>query len=133
MLFLLSKPLDSPSSPMFPYTDIYLCHQPVYDAKKFAKLMRKRDRLQHWLDYNQMKLERHPEKRPTKKMAVERQKVVEDTKSILPVAFVSFKSRWGAAVCVQTQQIRNPTLWLTNWAPEPAMFIGEIWPYHSSR
>ena len=41
------------------------------------------------------------------------------TKSILPVAFVSFDSRWGAAVCAQTQQSRNPTLWLTNWAPEP--------------
>ncbi|KAK8502185.1 hypothetical protein V6N11_057979 [Hibiscus sabdariffa] len=128
------------------HPDTYLCHQPVYDANKFAKLVRKRDRLQNWLDYNQLKFERHPEKRPTKKtgflglwgesvdsidfykqqikefdknMALERQKVVKDTKSILPVAFVSFKSRWGAAVCAQTQQSKNPTLWLTNWAPEP--------------
>lgn len=37
----------------------------------------------------------------------------------MPVAFVSFKTRWGAAVCAQTQQSRNPTLWLTEWAPEP--------------
>lgn len=37
----------------------------------------------------------------------------------MPAAFVSFKSRWGAAVCAQTQQTRNPTLWLTEWAPEP--------------
>lgn len=37
----------------------------------------------------------------------------------MPAAFVSFKSRWGAAVCAQTQQSRNPTLWLTEWAPEP--------------
>ncbi|XP_039029835.1 CSC1-like protein At1g32090 isoform X1 [Hibiscus syriacus] len=128
------------------HPDTYLCHQPVYDATKFARLVRKRDRLQHWLDYNQLKFERHPEKRPTKKtgflglwgervdsidfyrqqikefdknMALEYQKVVKDTKSILPVAFVSFKSRWGAAVCAQTQQSRNPILWLTNWAPEP--------------
>lgn len=35
------------------------------------------------------------------------------------MAFVSFKTRWGAAVCAQTQQSRNPTLWLTEWAPEP--------------
>ena len=34
-------------------------------------------------------------------------------------AFVSFKTRWGAAVCAQTQQSRNPTIWLTEWAPEP--------------
>ncbi|PPD93866.1 hypothetical protein GOBAR_DD09126 [Gossypium barbadense] len=118
----------------------------VYNANKFAKLVRKRDRLQNWLDYNQLKFERHSEKRPTKKtgflglwgkrvdsidfykqqikefdknMALERQKVLKDTKSILPVAFVSFKSRWGAAVCAQTQQSKNPTLWLANWAPEP--------------
>lgn len=37
----------------------------------------------------------------------------------MPAAFVSFKSRWSAAVCAQTQQSRNPTLWLTEWAPEP--------------
>lgn len=37
----------------------------------------------------------------------------------MPVAFVSFKTRWGAAVCAQTQQSSNPTLWLTEWAPEP--------------
>ena len=37
----------------------------------------------------------------------------------MPAAFVSFKSRWGAAVSAQTQQFRNPTLWLTEWAPEP--------------
>ncbi|XP_022756611.1 CSC1-like protein At1g32090 [Durio zibethinus] len=128
------------------HPDHYLCHQAVYDANKFAKLVRKRNRLQNWLDYNQLKFERHPEKRPTKKtgffglwgervdsidfykqqikefdkkMAEERQKVVKDPKSILPVAFVSFKSRWGAAVCAQTQQSKNPTLWITNWAPEP--------------
>ncbi|TYG58156.1 hypothetical protein ES288_D08G199500v1 [Gossypium darwinii] len=124
----------------------YFCTQAVYNAYKFAKLVRKRDRLQNWLDYNQLKFERHSEKRPTKKtgflglwgkrvdsidfykqqikefdknMALERQKVLKDTKSILPVAFVSFKSRWGAAVCAQTQQSKNPTLWLANWAPEP--------------
>ncbi|XWS49478.1 hypothetical protein CRYUN_Cryun12cG0006900 [Craigia yunnanensis] len=128
------------------HPDNYLCHQAVYNANKFAKLVRKRYRLQSWLDYNQLKFERHPEKRPTKKrgffglwgervdsidfykqqikefdkkMALERQKVLKDPTSILPVAFVSFKSRWGAAVCAQTQQSKNPTLWLTNWAPEP--------------
>ncbi|XP_068305762.1 CSC1-like protein At1g32090 [Pyrus communis] len=128
------------------HPDHYLCHQAVYNANKFAKLVRKRDRLQNWLDYNLLKFERHPDKKPTmkngflglwgtkvdsieyykkqiqefeKSMALERQKILKDTKSILPVAFVSFDSRWAAAVCAQTQQSRNPTLWLTNWAPEP--------------
>lgn len=32
---------------------------------------------------------------------------------------MSFKTRWGAAVCAQTQQSSNPTIWLTEWAPEP--------------
>ncbi|KAG8634069.1 CSC1-like protein At1g32090 isoform X2 [Manihot esculenta] len=128
------------------HPNTYLCQQAVYDANKFAKLVRKRDRLRNWLDYNQLKFERHPDKRPTgktgflglwgesvdsidyykhqieeieKRMGLERQKILKDSKSILPVAFVSFNSRWGAAVCAQTQQSRNPTLWLTNWAPEP--------------
>ncbi|AQK86113.1 CSC1-like protein [Zea mays] len=49
----------------------------------------------------------------------ERQKVVNDPNYIMPAAFVSFKTQWGAAVCAQTQQTSNPTVWLTEWAPEP--------------
>jgi calcium permeable stress-gated cation channel len=52
-------------------------------------------------------------------MASERQKVLNDPKAIMPVSFVTFDSRWGAAVCAQTQQSKNPTQWLTDWAPEP--------------
>lgn len=37
----------------------------------------------------------------------------------MPAAFVSFKTRWAAAVCAQTQQCRNPVMWLTEWAAEP--------------
>ncbi|XP_038688498.1 CSC1-like protein At3g54510 isoform X2 [Tripterygium wilfordii] len=37
----------------------------------------------------------------------------------LPVAFVTFKSRWGAALAAQSQQHSNPTLWTTEMAPEP--------------
>ncbi|KAL8536451.1 hypothetical protein ACS0TY_011891 [Phlomoides rotata] len=128
------------------HPDHYLCHQAVYDANKFARLVKKRNRLQNWLDYNQLKFERHPDKRPTKKrgclglcggrvdsidfykdqikdldkkLTLERQKILKDPKSITPAAFVSFNSRWGAAVCAQTTQSKNPTLWLTDWAPEP--------------
>lgn len=42
-----------------------------------------------------------------------------DPNAIVLAAFVSFKSRWAAAVCAQTQLSRNPTIWLTEWAPEP--------------
>ncbi|KAK6158434.1 hypothetical protein DH2020_005748 [Rehmannia glutinosa] len=101
------------------HPDHYLCHQALYNANKFAKLVRKRNRLQNWLDYNQLKFERHPDKRPTRKLTMERQQILKDPKSVMSAAFVSFNSRWGAAVCAQTQQSKNPTLWLTNWAPEP--------------
>ena len=28
-------------------------------------------------------------------------------------------SRWGAAMCAQTQQSKDHMKWLTEWAPEP--------------
>ncbi|XP_019185658.1 PREDICTED: CSC1-like protein At3g54510 isoform X4 [Ipomoea nil] len=37
----------------------------------------------------------------------------------LPVAFVTFKSRWGAVIAAQSQQHSNPLLWITEMAPEP--------------
>ncbi|CAH1453286.1 unnamed protein product [Lactuca virosa] len=128
------------------HPDHYLSHQVVYNANKFGRLVRRRHRLQNWLDYNQLKYERHPEKRPTiktgflglwgkkvdcveyykqqikefdERLTMERQKVLKDPKCIMPAAFVSFNTRWGAAVCAQTHQSKNPTLWLTKWAPEP--------------
>lgn len=50
---------------------------------------------------------------------IERDKIMNDNRTITPAAFVSFKSRWGAAVCAQTQQSSNPLIWLTERAPEP--------------
>uniref|UniRef100_A0A1J3IMZ1 CSC1-like protein n=1 Tax=Noccaea caerulescens TaxID=107243 RepID=A0A1J3IMZ1_NOCCA len=124
----------------------YLCHQAVYNANKYAKLVKQRERLQNWFDYYVLKHQRNQHKKPTCRtgflglwgnkvdsieyyqqqikefdhnMSLERQKVLKDSKLMLPVAFVSFDSRWGAAVCAQTQQSKNPTLWLTSNAPEP--------------
>ncbi|XP_047338838.1 CSC1-like protein At3g54510 isoform X2 [Impatiens glandulifera] len=37
----------------------------------------------------------------------------------LPVAFVTFKTRWGAALVAQSQQHPNPLMWITDMAPEP--------------
>lgn len=42
--------------------------QAVYNANKFARLVRQRDRVQNWLDYYQLKYERHPNKKPTTKV-----------------------------------------------------------------
>ncbi|XP_050231320.1 CSC1-like protein At3g54510 [Mercurialis annua] len=37
----------------------------------------------------------------------------------LPVAFITFKSRTGAALAAQSQQHSHPLLWITEMAPEP--------------
>lgn len=49
----------------------------------------------------------------------ERERVISDPNAVVPAAFVSFRTRWGAAICAQTQQTSNPTIWLTERAPEP--------------
>ncbi|KAF7150571.1 hypothetical protein RHSIM_Rhsim02G0105600 [Rhododendron simsii] len=128
------------------HPDNYLIHQVVYNANKLAKLVKEKKSKQNWLDYYELKYSRNQLKRPVKKtgflglcgekvdaidfetseikrlskeITEERERVIMDPKSIMPTAFVSFKSRWGAAVCAQTQQSRDPTAWLTEWAPEP--------------
>ncbi|EOX94833.1 ERD (early-responsive to dehydration stress) family protein [Theobroma cacao] len=127
------------------HPDHYLTHQVVYNANKLATLVAKKTSLQNWYTYYHNKYER-TSKRPTKKTgfcgllgskvdaidyysseiqklseaeAAERERVINDPKAVVPAAFVSFKSRWAAAVCAQTQLCRNPTIWLTEWAPEP--------------
>ncbi|CAL5409465.1 unnamed protein product [Camellia sinensis] len=128
------------------HPDHYLTHQVVFNANKLAKLVNEKKKKQNWLDYYQLKYSRNQSRRPlmktgflglcgdkvdaidfhtseierlSKEIAAERENVTNDPKSIMPAAFVSFKTRWGAAVCAQTQQSRDPTLWLTEWAPEP--------------
>ncbi|CAI0625961.1 unnamed protein product [Linum tenue] len=128
------------------HPDHYLTHQEVYNANKLASLVKKKKSLRNWLDFYQLKYFRNQAQRPMIKtgflgcrgekvdaidlytskiekismeIAEERARVAKDPKAIMPVAFVSFKTRWAAAVCAQTQQSRNPTLWLTEWAPEP--------------
>ncbi|KAI5683298.1 hypothetical protein M9H77_04526 [Catharanthus roseus] len=131
---------------MVNHPDHYLTHQVVYNGNKLSELVSERKKNQNWLDYYQLKYSRNQSKRPTTKtgflgfcgetvdaidfytseierlseeISAERLKIAKDPKYIMPAAFVSFRTRWGAAVCAQTQQSRNPTLWLTEWAPEP--------------
>ncbi|XP_012084749.1 CSC1-like protein HYP1 isoform X2 [Jatropha curcas] len=47
----------------------------------------------------------------------------------VPAAFVSFKSRFGAAVALHIQQGVNPTEWVTERAPEPQ---DVHWPFFSA-
>nr|KAJ0184597.1 hypothetical protein LSAT_V11C900457380 [Lactuca sativa] len=128
------------------HPDHYLSHQVVYNANALADMVIMKKTLQNWLTYYTNKFERNPNKRPTTKTGflglwgkhvdaidfytqqiealskeeeAERERVLNDANAIVPAAFVSFKSRWGAAVCAQTQQSNNPTIWLTDWAPEP--------------
>ncbi|KAM1562390.1 hypothetical protein PS1_005225 [Malus domestica] len=129
------------------HPDHYLTHQVVYNANSLVKLVKKKKKMLNWLVYYQNKLSRSKTAtRPLRKtgflglwgkkvdaiehykteiekltdqIAKEKERVAHDPKSIMPAAFVSFKTQWGAAVCAQTQQSRNPTIWLTEWAPEP--------------
>ncbi|KAD4584476.1 hypothetical protein E3N88_22093 [Mikania micrantha] len=118
----------------------------VYNANTLADMVLAKKSLQNWLTYYTNKFERKPNKRPTTKTGfwglygknvdaidyyteqieilskeeeAERERVFNDPSAIMPAAFVSFRSRWGAAVCAQTDQSHNPTVWLTEWAPEP--------------
>ncbi|XP_073139873.1 calcium permeable stress-gated cation channel 1-like [Henckelia pumila] len=124
----------------------YLTHQVVINANKLAKLIEEKKSKENWLDYYQLKYSRNQSQRPmtktgflgfwgekvdaidhqtseiqrlSKEIDEERLRVKTDPDCIMPAAFVSFKTRWGAAVCAQTQQSRNPTVWLTEWASEP--------------
>ncbi|KAD5316737.1 hypothetical protein R6Q59_031899 [Mikania micrantha] len=128
------------------HPDQYFLHKVVYNANKLAKMVDQKKDLQNRLIYYTKKHERKPNKRPTTKAGfwglwgkdidaidyyteeieklskeeiAERERVIGDPTAVVPAAFVSFRSRWGAAVCAQTQQTKNPTRWLTEWAPEP--------------
>ncbi|KAJ6363898.1 hypothetical protein OIU76_028933 [Salix suchowensis] len=128
------------------HPDHYLTQQVVCNANKLASLVKYKKKMKNWLDYYHLKFSRNQSQKPqmktgflglwggkvdaidhhisvieklSKEIEEERKRVLKDPKSIMPAAFVSFKTRWGAAVCAQTQQSRNPTLWLTEWAPEP--------------
>ncbi|KAL3626062.1 hypothetical protein CASFOL_029611 [Castilleja foliolosa] len=124
----------------------YLTHKVVYNANRLSRIVTKKKRLRSLLTYYETQFERNTTKRPRMKRGclgifgkpvdainhykaqleriikeedIEREKVITDPNAIIPTAFVSFKSRWGAAVCAQTQQSYDPTEWLTEWAPEP--------------
>ncbi|CAI7904318.1 unnamed protein product, partial [Closterium sp. NIES-53] len=123
----------------------YLLTQPVYNANRVARLEKKRGKLENKITELHIKLERFPNKPLTVRMGfmglvgekvdaiqhyqdkleeicdeiiAERERVISDPASTMPAAFVSFSSRWGAAVAAQTLQSKNSSHWITQWAPE---------------
>ncbi|CAI7908384.1 unnamed protein product, partial [Closterium sp. NIES-53] len=126
------------------HSDHYLLTQPVYNANKLSSLETKRDWLENKLTEMEIKLEKSGQ-RPVhkdgflgmmgtkvdsiefytqkideikKEILQEREKVVNDSSSVMPAAFVSFRTRWGAAVAAQTLQSKDSSQWITVWAPE---------------
>ncbi|XP_073395889.1 CSC1-like protein At1g11960 isoform X3 [Physcomitrium patens] len=127
------------------HPDFYLSHQLVYNANRLANIVKRRKNKENWLSYWHLRFKASNERPMTrrygcgmcgtmvdainlyttkieklnKKAELERVAVLQDASSTMPSAFVSFKTRWGAAVCAQTQQSFDPTKWITAWAPEP--------------
>jgi hypothetical protein len=123
----------------------YVTHQVVYKASRLTKLLNKKRKFESKLDRWQDQIHREPSTpRPTVKVRkqwsdvrgqdtevmeaisqldiqikAERKKILSEEQYVMRAGFVSFDSRWGAAVCAQTQQSRDHTKWLTEWAPEP--------------
>ncbi|XVF85884.1 hypothetical protein PTKIN_Ptkin17bG0153700 [Pterospermum kingtungense] len=75
------------------------------------------------VDHYEKKLEHIEEN-----MRLERSEVSSAAEEVR-AAFVSFKSRYGAAVAFHMQQSTNPTEWVTEQAPEPH---DVYWPFFSS-
>nr|XP_043626565.1 CSC1-like protein At1g69450 [Erigeron canadensis] len=67
----------------------------------------------------------HQEKMPDVEVNVRIDKSREEVRA----AFVSFNSRYGAAIALHMLQANNPTQWLTEQAPEPQ---DVYWPFFSS-
>lgn len=124
------------------YPDMYLLHHMVYDDQKLQKLLGEAQWLMREVEFLKSiaATERVPQRTGCiglfgskedpldlylKRLEELLQNIKESQlqfvqrKRDLPVSFVSFKMRWGAAVAAQTQQTPNPLQWVTESAPEP--------------
>ncbi|CAA0837928.1 CSC1-like protein [Striga hermonthica] len=115
----------------------YQSYQILYDGKDLEKLFAEaksvKTKIEKLRNYSLGKLNRNFHQSRNDDVQVEKLKeILEDlvrriqhTQSKkqlqakeLPVAFVTFKSRWGAALAAESQQISNPLVWITEMAPE---------------
>ncbi|MFS7897405.1 putative calcium-dependent channel, 7TM region phosphate [Helianthus anomalus] len=132
------------------YPSLYLSHYMVYHTTKIQKLISEADKVSRRLAYlksTQKTSQRYGRVgflgifRPKIDLVEYYEKKLEELEdnartqqSLLsgkevPAAFVSFKSRLGAAVALHVQQGENPTEWLTERAPEPE---DVYWPFFSA-
>ncbi|GAA0155446.1 hypothetical protein LIER_13173 [Lithospermum erythrorhizon] len=120
---------------MVNHPDHYLTNQVVLNTNQLSELVKEKSKKQNWLDYYQLKYARNQTQKLIKigflgfwgkkvdaidfykyeverlkeDISSERSKIANNPKYIMPTAFVSFKTRWAAAVCAQTQQLNNST------------------------
>ncbi|GKC37166.1 CSC1-like protein, partial [Tanacetum coccineum] len=95
VLILLGQDASKRTSTM----DTCYFTQVVYNANILSKLVNEKKTKRNWLDYYQLKFDRsNQSERPLMKISKEREKIIANSKYVMPAAFVSFKSRWGAAV-----------------------------------
>ncbi|KAL7157995.1 hypothetical protein ABFS83_02G113200 [Erythranthe nasuta] len=111
----------------------YKSFQILYDGKELDKLLneaksitRKIEDLRHRSLTKQNRVAPHAEIEQLKEILEELGRRIRNTQTKeqlqskeLPVAFITFKSRWGAALAAQSQQTSNPLVWITEIAPEP--------------
>ncbi|CAN1843540.1 CSC1-like protein At3g21620, partial [Linum perenne] len=82
----------------------------VYNANKFSSLVAKKKTLQNWLDYYQIKHSRNPIKKPTTKTGF---------LGICGARVDAIDHYTSEIEKLSAEQSRDPTQWLTEWAPEP--------------
>ncbi|KAI3500729.1 hypothetical protein L1887_36554 [Cichorium endivia] len=132
------------------YPSVYLSHYMVYHTSKIWKLINEAKTMYRKLDYlksTDQSSQRYGRVgffglcKPKVDLVQYYEKKLEDLEEKarmqqsllngkeLPAAFVSFKSRIGAAVALEVQQGANPTEWLTERAPEPR---DTYWPFFSA-
>ncbi|ONI20721.1 hypothetical protein PRUPE_2G030700 [Prunus persica] len=120
----------------------YHSYQILYDGKEFKELLNQAKSIEKRIEdlrrrsvvkkHNQTPLLLNPSKEDSVKLSLYEENLEELHHKIhqlqcedmlkekeLPVAFVTFKSRLGAALVAQSQQHSNPVLWITDAAPEP--------------
>ncbi|KAM2279288.1 hypothetical protein ACFX1S_040149 [Malus domestica] len=124
----------------YPYA--YHSYQILYDGKEFKELMNQAKSIEKKIEdlrkrsvvkkHNKTPLLLNPSHEDSEKISVYEENLEELHHKIhqlqcedmlhkkeLPVAFVTFKSRLGAALAAHSQQHSNPLLWITDDAPEP--------------
>ncbi|CAN6567162.1 unnamed protein product [Malus baccata var. baccata] len=124
----------------YPYA--YHSYQILYDGKEFKELMNQAKSIEKKIEglrkrsvvkkNNKTPLLLNPSHEDSEKISVYEENLEELHHKIhqlqcedmlhekeLPVAFVTFKSRLGAALAAHSQQHSNPLLWITDDAPEP--------------